>query len=327
MIHFSNQLQVLVASGLVAAHPAAALSGKILKGFGSRVVACPENYAPCTCELTEFGREVSCIDVTVEEIRGVFFRTVALVVYSVTLSASDPVSVVLPYDLLSDKRAEKIFLNCPLRTGDPKVLLTIDPQTFQYSRVNTTQFEINNCDLANQPDMLFLSGFSILNSLRIGNSSNVEAFATLPSTNFPALKELAIYDSTGLGTIVFPDLTPARLERLYLAGNGLTDTEVNGVLVSVGSSSSVSSLKELYLGRNALTKVPRIASFSQLGTYYLNGSTIAFMSLSSLIFGTPVVYVGLKSVGLTAIEGGAFQGKILDLNLFVCYINYNLHNR
>ena len=122
-----------------------------------------------------------------------------------------------------------------------------------------------------------------MNTLSIGNSSNVGAFATLPSTNFPALKKLVIYDSTGLGAIVFPDLTPARLERLYLAGNGLTDTEVSGVLVSIGSSSSASSLKELYLGRNALTKVPRIASFSQLGTYYLNGSTIAFMSHESVV--------------------------------------------
>ena len=303
---------MLLTSGLVAAHPAASLPGKILKGFGSRVVACPENYAPCTCEVTEYGREVSCIDVTVAQIQDVFFKTVALTVYSVTLSASDPGAVNLPADLLSDKRAEKIFLNCPLRTGVPKVSLTINTLAFEYSRVSTTQFEINNCDLETQPDMLFLNGFSVLNSLRIGNSTNVGAFATLPSAKFPALKELAIYDSTGLGTIVFPDLTPARLERLYLAGNGLTDTEVNGVLVSIGSSSSASSLKELYLGRNALTKVPRIASFSKLETYYLNGNTIAFMSLSSLIFASPVVNVGLKSVGLTAIEGGAFQGKIFS---------------
>ncbi len=226
-----------------------------------------------------------------------------------TLTASDPGAVDLPADLLSDKRAERIYLNCP-PLASPKVNLTIDSNAFEYSRINTTHFEINNCDLLAQSDMSFLDDFTILNTLKIQNSLNVEAFESLPTTTLPGLKEIAITGCTGLENIAvtFPDLTPARLERLYLNNNGLIDAQVNNILISVGSSSSVSSLQELNLASNSLSKVARIASFSKLTSYNLNGNNIPFMSLSALIFGSPVTFVGLNGVAMTAIEGGAFQG-------------------
>jgi hypothetical protein len=64
----------------------------------------------------------------------------------------------------------------------------------------------------------------------------------------------------------------------------------------------------LSLANNALTKIPTIASFSQLITYELSYNDVPFMSLSTLIFGPPVNFVGLKNLSLIAIESDAFQG-------------------
>lgn len=235
----------------------------------------------------------------------VFFRTQNLFLYSVSLTTSATGLVALPADLLSDKRAQNIQLNCP-SAASPKLSLTIDPASFEFTRFNTTRFEIHDCDLAGQTDMKFLNGFVALNTLHLENTLNVEAMENLPS--LPALKELAVVNCTGLGNVAFPDLTPTRLERLHLDGNGLNNEAVANILISLGSSSSVSSLKLLSLANNALTKIPTIASFSQLITYELSYNAVPFMSLSTLIFGSPVNFVGLKNLSLAAIESDAFQG-------------------
>jgi hypothetical protein len=46
-----------------------------------------------------------------------------------------------------------------------------------------------------------------------------------------------------------------------------------------------------------------------LALYDVSFNAIPFMSQSNLIFNAPVNLVGLKNIGLTAIEGGAFLGK------------------
>lgn len=269
---------------------------------------CPENYSPCSCDLTSNGLEVDCIDVSIDKIQNVFYRTQSLFLYSVSLTATSLTgTIALPADVLKDKRAQHIYLNCP--SHSMKLSLTIDPASFEFTRFNTTVFEIHNCDFSAQPDVNFLNGFRALNTLRIVNTLNVEAITNLPTNTLPAIKELNVSHCTGLGNVVFPDLTPARLERLYLEGNGLNDEQTNRILISIGSSSSSSSMEQLSLAVNELTKVPRITSFSQLNTYQVSNNDIPFMSLSTLIFSSPVYFLGLKSVSLTAIEGGTFQGN------------------
>lgn len=266
---------------------------------------CPEDYSPCACDLTANGLEVTCVDLPLTDVIDVFFRTQSLFLFSVSLATSATGSIVLPPDLLSDKRAQNIRLNCP-SAASPKLSVTIDAASFKFTRFNTTRFEIHDCDLTGQTDMKFLSGFGVLNTLHLENTLNVDAIAYLPS--LPALKELAVVNCTGLGNVAFPDLTPARLEQLHLDGNGLSNEAVANILISLGSSSSAISLKLLSLANNALTKIPMIASFSQLITYELSNNAVPFMSLSTLIFGSAVNFVGLKNISLAAIEGDAFQG-------------------
>lgn len=287
------------------------LRGVIPPLWGKSGVACSEDYSPCTCELTSNGLEVTCLDVPVNDIRAVFFRTRALDFYSVTLRAASVTgSVDLPFDLLSNKVTQRLSLQCP-PTASPPLTVTIDERTFEFTRRTTTFFEIKDCDLASQVDFAFFNGFDVLDTLRFERMLNIASFATLPALDMRALKQLEIIDSTGLGGIVFPDLTPARLERLYLDGNGLVDADINGILVSVGSSSSVNSLQTLTLSRNLLQKVPRTGSLSQLSTLDLASNQISFVSEFALNFpvSTGVKLVSLKDSAVTAIQDGAFVGN------------------
>jgi hypothetical protein len=63
------------------------------------------------------------------------------------------------------------------------------------------------------------------------------------------------------------------------------------------------------LASNALTKVPRIASFSKLVSYDVSDNVIPFISQSALLFSSRVVSLNLTNIALTAIEGGAFSGN------------------
>uniref|UniRef100_A0A0P6DHT4 Membrane glycoprotein lig-1 n=1 Tax=Daphnia magna TaxID=35525 RepID=A0A0P6DHT4_9CRUS len=284
--------------------------GRGIRRIPSPKEACPEDYSPCTCQQTPSGLEISCVDVPVDQIANVFYRTQTLELYQVVLTASgSPLGTVdLPADLLKDKRVQRIYLGCP-PTANPKLGLTIDSATFEFTRFTTTVFGILNCDLSTQTDMQYLNGFSVLNTLRIDDSNNIEAIATLPTTTLPSLKKLFVVNCTGLENAAFPDLTPARLLRLHLEGNGLTDAGVNNILVSVGSSSSSSSLQELVLSNEyVMTKIPRIASFSNLVWYDVSFNAIPYVSQSTLVFSSPVNYLNLKSISLGAIEGGAFLG-------------------
>ncbi|XP_057376104.1 nyctalopin-like [Daphnia carinata] len=297
-----HSLQIIAAGILLVVAKPSAASNDVQRG------ACPEDYSPCSCNLSSNGLEIVCADVSIGDIQDVFYRTQSLFLYSVSLTAtSSSGTVILPADVLKDKRAQHIYLGCP--SISPKLSLVINAASFEFTRFNTSIFEIHDCDLSTQADMNFLKGFVVLHTLRIVNTWNVEAIENLPTTTLPGIKELTISSCTGLGNVPFPDLTPARLEWLYLDGNNLNDVQVNNILISIGSSSSSSSMEHLSIANNALNKVPRIAAFSQLVTYDVSYNDIPYMSLSTLIFSSPVRFLGLKSVSMTAIEGGAFQGN------------------
>ena len=272
--------------------------------------ACTESYAPCVCELTINGLEVNCIDVSIADIKSVFFRTSAIRLYSVSLVASDPVTVALPADLLSDKNVDRLSLTCP-PAASPKLPLTIAPDTFQYTRRITSYFSINDCDLATQ-DLSFLNGFSVLDTLRIERSLGLNGIDTLPASTTEALKELAIVDCEGLDVApTFPSLTPARVERLILSGNKLNDAQSSKILIAVAGSSSVSSLKILSLANNVLTVAPQVAAFSSLISHDLSGNSIPYIGNSAFIFpSSSFSYLGLEEVDLRIIQAGAFVGKI-----------------
>ncbi len=280
---------------------------------------CPVSYAPCVCSVTTNGLAVTCKNLTPADVRVIFYRTSAVDLYSVTLTLvttnpNGPIAL-LP-DQLGNNRAEQIFLNCPI-SSSPKDRLTIDDKSFEYSALNTTVFEINDCDLSEQSDFNFLTRFEVLDTLRFRRIPNVEFINMLPRLD--ALKELTISESSGLGNVAatFPDLTPARLERLYLDGNGLTDSQVNSILVSVGNS-SVSSLQKLSLNNNALSIVPEIASYSQLISYDVSYNSIAFLNEATIIFVSQPIAVFLNNANITAIAGGAFQGTTVE---FIVYFH------
>ena len=273
--------------------------------------ACPESYAPCVCDSTSNGLEVTCNNVDVATIKSVFFRTLAKDLYSVSLTATDPGVVALPSDLLDDKVAKRISLSCPVNVV-PRLALTIDPATFQYTRHITTHFSIKDCDLSSQTDMSFLYEFDVLDTLRIERSSGLNIINTLPTYNMTALKEVAILDSEGLGLAPsFPILTPAQVERLLLSGNQLNDAQSNKILIAVAGSSSASSLKTLSLTNNNLEVAPQVASFSRLISHDLSGNIIPFIGPSAFIFpSSSLTYLGLETIGLVYIQPGAFVGKI-----------------
>lgn len=270
--------------------------------------ACPESYAPCNCESTDNGLEVTCNNVDVATIKNVFFNTAARELFSVSLTATDAVTVALPADLLNDKTVQRITLACPVNVV-PKLTLSIDTAAFLYTRRYTTYFSIRDCDLSPQTEMSFLNEFSALGELRIERSLNIGAFSTLPASQLVSLKTLAVTDCTGL--VAFPDFTPVFLERIVLDGNALTDATVGSILVSLAASTSVSSLLELSLANNALTKIPRVTSFSRLVSFDISrGGEISFVTQSNLLFTDQMTFVGLKDLSITFIEGGAFNGEL-----------------
>ncbi|XP_059351183.1 uncharacterized protein LOC130702954 [Daphnia carinata] len=270
--------------------------------------SCPEDYSPCTCVANgPSALYVTCTNASIEEIQDVFYRTRTVDLYRVELFLTRSMSGTthLPADLLQDKRAQEILMFCPV-DAEPKLGLTFDPAAFEFSRFNTNYFALDGCDLASQTDMLFLNDFSILDTLILYRVDNIGSVSTLPTFTLPALKIFAIMNCTGLQNVTFPDLTPATLEQLVVQRSHLDDSTVNDILVSVGSSSSASSLWAISLEANALTKLPRIAAFSKLVYYDVSSNVIPYISQSSLVFSDPVFSLDLSNNSITAIEGGAF---------------------
>lgn len=277
--------------------------GKV-NGVQSRAF-CPESYAPCSCVSTTNGIEVSCIDVPLDDIIDVFYRTTPRDIYSVVVSASaapaDPVT--LPQDLLSDKRVQNIYLMCP--SND--VQLTISPDSFRYTRDTTTHFEIESCDITSLPDFGFLANFAVLKELAVLNSIGV-SLKGLPA--LPSLIDLTVSDCDGLEASAadFPSLTPARVAKISLARCGLTDAGASTIMSKISVSTSASSLLSVDLSGNELTVVPsEVHALAKLQSLFLMNNKIVQTKVGDLSFVSSVSDVNLESNGITDMEGKTFE--------------------
>lgn len=295
---------------------------------------CPESYSPCTCESTDNGLEVTCLDVPIETIQSVFYSTRDTVIFSVELSftgALEATRIELPADLLSDKRVKNIYLRCPL-LADPKVQLVVNTNAFYYSRASAVRFQIENCGLANLPSFAFLQNFDALNDLRVTYCNDVN-LASLPQ--LPALEKLLLAVSTGLqeNAETFPSLTPAQLSHLSLSVCGLDDAGARVILDKIASSTSASSLAQLFMTDNNLTVVPaQLHAFPRLNRLYLSENDISLTKTGDLSFEYPVSAIYLDGNGITEMAPGTFESgdfshaeihlehnelSVLDKNVFL----------
>lgn len=266
---------------------------------------CAENYFPCICEIDLlYGVSVTCTNVfDPQVVQDVFSQTLAEEIGSFTLSTF--IFPTIPSDFLSGKRARRIVL----RSGTNR--LTIDADAFQSTANYTQTFDIvYMTDLSNL-NFGFLSGFDELQSIGMfGNSYGVAA--SIPSLPPLAnLKELIIAQSDlyRVGSD-FPNLTPARLQRLWLFGNKLDDASAEAILDNVLASTAGSTLVQLVLNDNLLTKVPQTTRlFPQLQYLDVQHNKITEIMTGSLTFVAPVLTVEMSNNPIeNKFQAGAFQG-------------------
>lgn len=261
---------------------------------------CLEDYSPFECTLYGDGTiSVDCDQVPVRDVQIVFNRTTTRDLYRLDWTLlSEPI----PSDVLSDKRAIIIRLACPFASSGA---LVMDPLALRATGGYTNELYISDCDLG-RLDFAFLSGFTRLLILGISSSSNVHTFSTLPP--LPALKELSIFDCSGLESLTtVPGLASVHLENLKLNSNGLSDGPVDVVLDSINAS----ALTRLSLNDNRLTRIPgKVVQLPQLAQLYMSDNAIPLLQTGSLAFplGQRVDAIYLPSVGLESIEPGTFQG-------------------
>ena len=262
-----------------------------------RVTPCTQNYFPCECVVDYDGIAVTCNYGTVQEIQDVFRRTTDPYIFQFTFKEVSYERV--PADFLAGKSVSNI--NFEIGSGT-----TFDPLAFRTTQKNTTSLTFFRWSLLAMEDMNFLNGFNALKSLHFVRDFDIQVFQYLPS--LPSLTHLEISQSSSLANTTFPDLTPARLERLFLPQNRLGDNITKYHLESIARSSSASSLKEIFLRTNELTTVPPMLHlFTNLNYVDVDENFISRINQSSLTFSSPMSYLSIVNNNLSIIENGAFS--------------------
>ena len=188
-------------------------------------------------------------------------------------------------------------------------------------------FYVSDFDFGLQKDLNFLNGFNKLEHLSFDSIYNLTAFQYLPPLHL--LQALEINACPDLNQIPFPDLSPAKLNYLNLNGNKISGQKAEEIFVKLAASTSVDSLKTLYLSYNFLTSIPSQlgSAFPNLKTVYLDNNNISHIPSSSLNFASPYLeYLYLKKNQIKTIENDAFQGKSTDVraSIFFRLKNYTL---
>lgn len=266
-------------------------------------VTCLEDYSPCTCDQTSVGAiNVICDQVPILTVQQVFSRTSAKDLNSLRLTISSTEISSFPADLLGGSRTNGLTINCPVASNS----LVLDDNAFRSTETLTKSVLISGCDLNQQPNFAFLSGFQSLTSLSIYSSKNFNSFQGIPSQS--SLYYIAILNSVGFQNLDNAAVSLPGLKILYLYNDELNDNSAAKILNSLARNATL-SLEELRLYNNQLTRVPQlVSSFSKLNQLMMEHNKIDLVGTRSLAFFGPLSYLQLANNGITTIEPSAFGG-------------------
>ena len=259
--------------------PSTLIGGKGKIGGQTRA-NCVQDYSPCDCVVYSDNQiSVECDHVSVETVRDVFQRVKDPEIYKLQLYAipdeiTKPVS--LPADILGNTG-----VTAEIDIGCYSDYLVIDPLAFRSSQNSLAQFSVRFFDFGLQNNFSFLKGFNRLESLNFSSMNNLTAFQYLPP--LPSLQYLSIEGCPDINQIAFPDLSPAKLKKLYLNHNELSEQKADEILTKLAASTSTDSLQQLFLTGNSWTRIP-----SQVGSTFpkLRGVYLGYNKISHI----PIVF-------------------------------------
>lgn len=155
---------------------------------------CPD-LSPCNCVNSNGKFSVQCNDVTMEEVKAVFNRTIPPIdIFQLSLFIVPPSGDFVPADLLGQSRTDQLYFYGPL--DSPYPLLSVDPNAFR-SSINTLQYIYMLRLNASQLNFDFLVNFEQVNALEFNYITNLDgSISTLPA--MPTLRSLSFFFSTGL---------------------------------------------------------------------------------------------------------------------------------
>lgn len=236
---------------------------------------CPENYSPCTCEEiisdvnTSKGWSILCEQVPIAKIQAIFSKTKARDLVSFKFTIEPLEKSLIPADFLGSSRSAGLDISCEGTSYN----LTINENAFRMSKNFAKQFSIRDCDLKKQANFAFLSGFQALAKLDIDSSRNLNSFQGLPSQS--QLSEISISNSTGLKNMTQgQNIALPGLRALYLQNNQMDDQTLAKIL-NILAESSKTSLTELKLDQNKLTRIPElVSSLTKLENFFIDDNLI-----------------------------------------------------
>lgn len=286
---------------------------------GKDILPCPEDYSPCVCgDYPPFGLYVICELVNIDDIVSVFNRTSNADLFWLQLRPRPDIltrTVTIPPNLLSGKRSRAIDLYCPSVVDGSLYKLIIDRNALNGSKDLMEYFYVLGCDLIEQQDFNFLTGFNKLTNLYLYGSVNVQGIENLPALN--TLGTLSINQCSGLSLIAnFPAQSFQALEQVYLTDNALDDQVAGRILTSIVSSAAVGTVKVLSLAYNLLTQIPsQVTAFSQLVDLSLSGNDFPTVSFNSLALkSSRVDRLAFTNSSILSIQPGALRGRGLYMS-------------
>lgn len=256
--------------------------------------------------------DVSCNLVPIGEILEIFDRVARTTFDTITLIIRKTEKVI-PADLLSNKRAEKLVIDFERIDNSQQQLKKVSPDAFRATQNYTKHIELISIDHS-QLDLGWLSGFVQLTTLSFTWNLNLyNSFPTLPP--LPSLTILDFYQCrTGFKNI---EEFPTLINGLQFFEFYPTSEEDEGSLNRVLDWLLLSSAETLeYLKINSVTNLtripPQISSFKALKFFNYNNDHAQpiIMKAGALTFSVPVTNLRLSANGVTIdeLEPGAFQG-------------------
>jgi len=272
------------------------------------------DYSPCEYSVGK----VTCDDVPIKKVQTIFRRTIIPILHIFLLVIQSETNLMIPENLLDNKRASEVEIMHPWEYGDYGVKnvpsMQIDVNAFRSTKSYTKAFKIANVNCSHQ-DLRFLSGFNQLTNLSLIGMFDIHICATtLPV--LPRLTSLHLqqrYDTLAF----FPSLSTG-LKAAMFSGNedypdkSLHDENIDTTMDWLLSSSS-DTLEELTITQMPrLTRIPRqISSFKALRKLWLHENGLSTIKQGALSFSTPVLSLNILDNHLTDIKPGAFQGKYM----------------